>query len=383
MEFYRISYGQPGGDILAIFLKFLYNEAIGGVFDLNGKVIVGLSGGVDSSVTAYLLKKQGYDVTGVNVHMFDHTASETSAEDAGKVADYLGIPFVTRDLSDIFETEVIRYFTDAYRKGLTPNPCVVCNHTVKWLGLLESCRDMGAVRLATGHYARIRKQPDGRYAVERAVSAAKDQSYVLYRLTQEQLKSTIMPLGDYEKEEIRYIAEKAGIPVADKPDSQEICFIPDNDYAGFIERRTGKSYSQEGNFVTADGRVLGKHKGIIHYTIGQRKGLNLAMGYPVFVTQIRPDTNEVVIGSNEDVFTEKVLFQDAVFMGSTDFSAEGRLWGRIRYGHKGHWCRVNALGGGLYEAEFEEPVRAATPGQSIVLYHGDAIAGGGYITGHL
>lgn len=346
---------------------------------MKGKVIVGLSGGVDSSVTAYLLKEQGYDVTGVTVHMFEHSEADHSAADARRVAEYLGIPFVTKDLSDAFENSVIRYFTDSYQKGLTPNPCVMCNHTVKWRGLLESCRDMGAVRLATGHYARIGRQPNGRLAVERAVSAAKDQSYVLYRLTQEQLSDTIMPLGSYEKEEIRAIAERAGIPVADKPDSQEICFIPDNDYAGFIQRRTGKQFPGEGNFVTADGQVLGRHKGIVHYTIGQRKGLNLAMGHPVFVTQIRPDTNEVVIGSNEDVFTTKVRFRDAVFMGSTDFSEEGRLWGRIRYGHKGSWCCVTGLADGTYEAEFEEPVRAATPGQSIVLYSGNAIAGGGYI----
>ena len=347
---------------------------------MKGKVIVGLSGGVDSSVTAYLLKEQGYDVTGVTVHMFDHPASDRSAEDARKVADYLGIPFVTKDLSEIFETSVVRYFIDSYEKGLTPNPCVMCNHTVKWLGLLKSCRDMGAVRLATGHYARISRQPSGRYAVEKAVSVTKDQSYVLYRLSQEQLADTIMPLGNYEKNEIRDIAEKAGIPVAGKPDSQEICFIPDDDYAGFIERRTGKALSQEGNFVTEDGQILGKHKGIIHYTVGQRKGLNLAMGHPVFVTRIRPETNEVVIGSGEDVFTDKVLFRDAAFMGSTDFTAEGRLWGRIRYGHKGNWCHVIRLKENLYEAQFEQPVRAATPGQSIVLYKENAIAGGGYIT---
>lgn len=346
---------------------------------MKGKVIVGLSGGVDSSVTAYLLKEQGYDVTGVTVHMFEHPGEDQSAADARKVAEYLGIPFITRDLSDVFEKKVIRYFTDSYRKGLTPNPCVMCNHTVKWLGLLESCRDMGAVRLATGHYAGIGKQANGRLAVERAVSTAKDQSYVLYRLTQEQLADTIMPLGVYEKEEIRAIAEKAGMPVADKPDSQEICFIPDHDYAGFIERRSGEKFPEEGNFVTADGQILGRHKGIVHYTIGQRKGLNLAMGHPVFVTQIRPDTNEVVIGSNEDVFTTKVRFQEAAFMGSTDFTKEEKLWGRIRYGHKGNWCRVTAVGDGVFEAVFEEPVRAATPGQSIVLYSGNAIAGGGYI----
>ena len=349
------------------------------VLDLNEKVIVGLSGGVDSSVTAYLLKEQGYDVTGVNVHMFANPEADHSAEDARKVAEYLGIPYITRDLSDVFEQSVIRYFIDSYQKGQTPNPCVMCNHTVKWRGLLESCRHMGAVRLATGHYAGIGRQPNGRLAVERAVSAAKDQSYVLYRLTQKQLADTLMPLGAYEKEEIRAIAEMAGIPVADKPDSQEICFIPDNDYAGFIRRHTGKEFPQEGNFVTADGRILGRHKGIVHYTIGQRKGLNLAMGHPVFVTQIRPGTNEVVIGSNEDVFTTKVTFREAAFMASTDFTEEGRLWGRIRYGHKGSWCRVAEIGDGVYEAEFEEPVRAATPGQSIVLYSGIAIAGGGYI----
>lgn len=345
------------------------------------KVVVGMSGGVDSSAAAYLLKEQGCDVIGVTMRMWTEGEDDCfpAAQDARRVAKTLDIPFYVFDFRQEFKKNVVDYFTEEYTRGRTPNPCIVCNRAIKWEALLKRGRELGADAVATGHYARIVKRENGRYAVSAAKTTAKDQTYALYRLTQEQLAHTWMPAGDYEKEEIRMIARKARLPVADKPDSQEICFIPDQDYAGFIRRMGRKSASEGGNFVTADGNVLGRHKGIIHYTVGQRKGLHLAMGKPVFVTEIRPETNEVVIGDAEDVFERECIIEDVQYMGVERITDGMRMLTKVRYAHKGAMASLHPLSDGRIQVVFDEPQRAITPGQSAVFYDGGCVAGGGVI----
>ena len=275
---------------------------------------------------------------------------------------------------------MIDYFIDDYLHGRTPNPCIACNRYVKWESLLKRSLDIGAEYIATGHYARVEKLSNGRYAIRRSATLAKDQTYALYNLTQEQLEHTLMPVGNYSKDQIREMAEKIGLQVANKPDSQDICFVPDGDYASFIEEESNQKIP-EGNFVTPDGKILGRHKGIIHYTIGQRKGLGLSLGYPAFVLEIRPDTNEVVIGTNEDLMTTRVRANKLNFMTVEDLEGEMRVFAKIRYNHKGDWCTVRKTGEDEIECIFETPQRAVTPGQALVLYDGDYVLGGGTILG--
>lgn len=345
------------------------------------KVVIGMSGGVDSSVAAYLLKKEGYDVTGVTMITCDEAQSgQDPSKDAKVVAEEIGIPHYTVDFRREFERQVMDYFCDEYLHGRTPNPCVVCNRYVKWEALLGWARNRGISYVATGHYANIRKFENGRYAVANAASAGKDQTYALYNLTQDQLSHTWMPVGAYEKEEVRKIAVEAGLSVAGKADSQDICFIPDGDYAAFIRRKTGKDIPP-GKFVDLNGKVLGTHKGIIRYTIGQRKGLGLALGYPAFVVDIRPDTNEVVIGKDEDLRTVTVKAGLLNPMGVADLEElEGqRIFAKIRYNHKGDWCTLKKTGQDEITCTFEIPQRAVTPGQALVLYKDGYVLGGGRI----
>lgn len=354
------------------------------------KVVVGMSGGVDSSVAAYLLKEQGYDVIGVTMQIWQDEEEEakqsnggccglSAVDDARRVAERLEIPYYVMNFKKEFKCNVMDYFVEEYLKGHTPNPCIACNRYVKWESLLRRSLDIGADYIATGHYARIDRLENGRYAIRNSVTAAKDQTYALYNLTQEQLSRTLMPVGEYTKDEIRKIAETVGLPVAHKPDSQEICFVPDDDYASFIDSVAGDRVPGPGNFVTADGTVLGRHKGITHYTIGQRKGLDLPMGKRVFVTEIRPDTNEVVIGDNEDVFTSKVICDHVNYMAVPDLEGPRRVLAKIRYNHKGQYCRIEKMPDGKVVCDFEEPVRASTPGQAVVFYEGDHVLGGGTI----
>ena len=230
----------------------------------------------------------------------------SAVDDARRVAGQLGIPYYVMNFKNEFKENVIDYFVEEYKLGRTPNPCIACNRYVKWESLLRRSLEIGADYIATGHYARICQLENGRYAIRNSVTAKKDQTYALYNLTQHQLEHTIMPIGDYTKEQVRKIAEDNNLMVAHKPDSMEICFVPDNDYAGYIEKTT-QYKSVPGNFVDVNGNVIGRHNGIIHYTVGQRKGLGLAMGHPVFVVAIRPETNEVVIGENSDVFSKMMI----------------------------------------------------------------------------
>ena len=349
-----------------------------------------MSGGVDSSVAAYLLKEQGYDVIGVTMQIWQDEAEETKAanggccglsavDDARRVAETIGIPYYVMNFKREFQCHVIDYFVKEYLAGHTPNPCIACNRYVKWEALLKRSLEIGADFIATGHYARIEKLENGRFAIRNSVTVAKDQTYALYNLTQEQLAHTLMPVGDYTKEQIREIAQNAGLPVAHKPDSQEICFVPDNDYAGFIDREAGDRVPGAGNFVTADGRVLGRHKGITHYTIGQRRGLELPMGERVFVTEIRPEKNEVVIGSNEDILVKTLICDRVNFMSVEDIAGPVRARTKIRYNHGGEDCLLEKLSDGRVQCTFDRNVRAVTPGQAAVFYDGEYVLGGGTI----
>lgn len=348
-----------------------------------------MSGGVDSSVAAYLLKEQGYDVIGVTMQIWqdeDNFTQEESGgccglsavDDARRVANALEIPYYVMNFKREFKAAVIDYFAEEYLKGHTPNPCIACNRYVKWESLLKRSLDIGADYIATGHYARVVQLENGRFTLQKSATAAKDQTYALYNLTQYQLSHTLMPVGEYTKEEIREIAKGINLRIANKPDSQEICFIPDNDYAKFITDYTGET-PKEGNFVTPDGKIIGKHKGIIHYTVGQRKGLNLAMGHPVFVLAIRPETGEVVIGNSDEVYSDKLQAGNLNFMAIEDLDGEMKVDAKIRYSHKGSKCTIRKVKEDTVECIFEEPQRAITPGQAVVFYQGDIVIGGGTI----
>lgn len=350
-----------------------------------------MSGGVDSSVAAYLLKKQGYDVIGLTMQIWQEEDTKdieenggccglSAVDDAKRVANQLGIPHYVMNFRQDFKKYVIDDFIDEYRNGRTPNPCIRCNRYVKWESLLTRALGIGADYIATGHYARIRQLDNGRYVISNSVTAKKDQTYALYSLTQEQLARTLMPVGEFSKDEIRQIAVENGLLTANKPDSMEICFVPDNDYAGYIINNSDV-VSTPGNFVDLQGNILGTHKGIIHYTVGQRKGLGIAFGKPMFVLKIRPDTNEVVLGTNEESFANKLYCKNLNFMAVDNVTEKTKLTAKIRYNHSGALCSIRKVEDDLYECVFTEPQRAITPGQAVVFYENDYVYGGGTIIG--
>ncbi|SHK74011.1 tRNA (5-methylaminomethyl-2-thiouridylate)-methyltransferase [Selenomonas ruminantium] len=348
-----------------------------------GKVIVGMSGGVDSAVTAYLLKVAGFEVIGITLKSWTAGSSKCcEIDEASRTAAMLGITYYPWNTVACFHDYVTKPFVADYEAGRTPNPCVECNRYVKWDQLLAVAASMQADYVATGHYAVIEQLPNGRYTLKQGADGRKDQSYMLYKLTQEQLARTILPLGRLTKQEVRDIARKAGLNVADKEESQEICFVTEGSYTDYIEEYSDKDLTAAGNFVDEAGKVLGRHKGIIHYTVGQRKGLGLALGYPAYVKEIRAAANEVVVSREEGLYTDEVLCENLCFMSLSDI-APGEVVSvqvKIRYHHAGAAARLQRVGEDRIQIRFAEPVRAPAPGQSAVFYDDEGrIIGGGKI----
>lgn len=354
------------------------------------RVMIGMSGGVDSSVAAYLLKEQGYDVIGVTMKLWQDDDDElieneggccslAAVEDARKVADRIGIPFYVLNFSEVFKEKVIEPFIDEYLNGRTPNPCIACNKHIKFDDFFNKARQIGCDYVATGHYAKIEKDEEtGRYLLKKSVTDKKDQTYALYNLTQEQLEHTLLPIGEYEKDKVREIAKEIGIEVHNKPDSQEICFVKDNDYAGYVQKHSKKRIDP-GFFVDTNGNVLGKHKGIINYTIGQRKGLGIAFGKPMFVVDIDPVKNTVVLGDNEDIFSNTLIAGDVNLISIDDINESIRVQAKVRYSAKASDATVTKVGENTFKIVFDQPQRAITKGQSVVMYDGEKVVGGGVI----
>ena len=340
--------------------------------------MIAMSGGVDSSVAAYMLQKQGYECVGATMLMH---SGPSDADEAKKVASRLGIPHYTFDFRAEFDKYVIGPFVLAYEEGRTPNPCVMCNRHLKFEALHEKAAELGCDYIASGHYARVEKRGSGsadRFILRKSAVTEKDQSYVLCMLTQEQLAKALFPLEGMSKDEVRAIAAKIGFENASKPDSQDICFIPDGKYAEFIEEYEGKTYP-EGDFTDEEGNLMGKHKGIVRYTVGQRKGLGIATGKPVYVKKIDPKTNKVVLSDNDALFTDSLTSSDFNWVSIPQTDEPFRAKARIRYQHKEQPATLIPQEGGSVRIEFDEPQRAITPGQTVVVYDEDIVIGGGTI----
>ncbi len=338
------------------------------------KALIGLSGGVDSSVAAYLTQEAGYQVLGATMKLcpgFD-------PGDARAVADKMGLPFYELDLEAEFRQQVMEHFADCYRAGLTPNPCVQCNRYLKFGRFLEEARVLGCDCIVTGHYAQIRQLENGRWCLQKAVDGPKDQTYFLYTMTQEQLRCTRFPLGELTKAQVREIAENQGFITAKKKDSQDICFIPDGDYLAFLEKFTGEK-SVPGDFLDENGKKIGTHRGAAGYTLGQRKGLGLAMGAPVYVCGKDMEKNTVTVGPEELLFRRELVAGDVNWMALEALHAPLRCAAKARSRMTEQSATVYPMEDGRIRVEFDQPQRAITPGQAVVLYDGDTVLGGGTI----
>ena len=352
------------------------------------KALIAMSGGVDSSVAAYLTAQAGYECIGATMRLYADQAEEPEGtccslddvEDARSVAFRLGMPFYVFNFTEDFRTKVMDSFVGCYEQGMTPNPCIECNRHLKFDRFLRRAGELACDYIVTGHYAQIRKSPEsGRYLLYRAQDRTKDQTYFLYSLTQEQLARTLFPLGELTKAQVRQIAQEKGFINARKRDSQDICFVPNGDYLTFMERYTGKNYSA-GDFLDLDGRVIGKHKGAVGYTLGQRKGLGLAMGQPVYVCGKDMQKNTVTVGPHEALFHQTLLAKDWNWFPFASLSEPLRVKAKTCSRQNEQDATVYPLENGLAKVVFDEPQRAITPGQAVVLYDGDMVVGGGTIT---
>lgn len=352
------------------------------------RVVLGMSGGVDSSVAAYILQEQGYEVIGVTLTQIPKDdiyeeveggcCSISSVFDAKKVAHDLNIPHYVMNFRGLFERKVIDYFVDEYLSGHTPNPCIACNKFIRFSAFLEKAKGLGADYIATGHYAIVEKDKEtGRYLMKKSADKKKDQTYFLHQMTQEQLAHTLFPLGEYTKEEVREIAGKIGLKIHDKPDSEEICFILDDDHGAFIERREPDKVVP-GKFVDSKGNILGEHKGIVYYTIGQRRGLGISLGRRVFVKKIDPIKNEIVLGDEDELYNSKLYAEDINLIAYDSLPENLEVKAKIRFSKEGSKAVVRSYEEGVI-VEFKEPQRAITKGQAVVFYEDEVVVGGGII----
>jgi tRNA-specific 2-thiouridylase len=352
------------------------------------KVVVAMSGGVDSSVAAALLKKEGYQVIGITMQLwpadksgdrFGGCCGTSAVEDAKKVAYKLGIPHYVMDFRDIFAQKVIADFCREYSSGRTPNPCIRCNRYIKFDALLEKARGLGADFIATGHHARVEKdKTTGRYLLRKGIDREKDQSYFLYALTQEQLSHTLFPVGNFTKEQVRKIARELTLPVADKPGSQEICFIPDDNYVEFLKDYIPRA-AEPGPILNEQGNIVGHHQGILFYTIGQRKGLRIAAKGPLYVIDIKPERNAIVVGSKEKAFGDELIADNLNWVNIARLTQSITVKAKIRYRHPEAEATVTPIDDDRIYVKFTEPQLAIAPGQAIVFYDGDIVIGGGTI----
>lgn len=342
-------------------------------------VLIGMSGGVDSSVAAHMLQQQGYACVGCTMKLYCGN-SEDNVRDAQAVADRMGIPFHVLDFQDDFHRQVIGNFISCYESGLTPNPCIECNRHLKFGTMLKAALDLGCSHIATGHYAQIRQDPDtGRYLLCKAADKTKDQTYFLYSLTQHQLAHTLFPLGGLTKEVARDMAETQGFVTARKKDSQDICFVPDGDYVSFMKAYTGKSYPT-GNYLDLSGKVVGTHQGAVCYTLGQRKGLGIALGAPAYVCAKDMKKNTVTVGPNEALFHNALRAENLNWIPFPALTGPVRITAKIRHSQTEQTATVYPEENNLARVVFDQPQRAITPGQAVVFYQGDIVVGGGTIT---